>query len=430
MPADIQIAIVGAGAAGLAAAIFTAEARPDLRVVLFDGARSIGAKILVSGGGRCNVTNVQVTSKDFHAPPRLVERVLKRFTEQDTMRWFESMGVPLKQEATGKIFPVSNKARTVLHALLRRCEELGIVIRTQHRIQDIHKTPDHFALETDEGVMTADRIIMATGGKSLPKSGSDGSGWNLMQRLGHTITECDPALVPLVLSESFFHKELSGTSHDVTLTTTSDGRIADRRTGSLLWTHFGVSGPAIMDASRSWIKGQAQGSDATLLLSFFPDQTFEEIDRWLIDEASHDPQKTLVALLSKRLPQRVAKTLCTYVATEMTVSANPHTANVEFSALPISQLTRTARRMLTHILTGLRLPIERTRGWNFAEVTAGGIPLQEININSMESRKIPGLYAVGEILDCDGRIGGFNFQWAWATGYIAGTKVGQGLNPQ
>ncbi|WP_454061836.1 NAD(P)/FAD-dependent oxidoreductase [Candidatus Nitrospira salsa] len=427
MPTNIHIAIVGAGAAGLAAAIFAAEARPDLKIVLFDSARSLGAKILVSGGGRCNVTNAVISAKDFHAPPRIVERVLKRFTKHDTIQWFESLGVSLKQEATGKIFPVSNKARTVLEALLRQCEKLGIEIRTNHRVQGIRKIQQQFQIQTNVGVFTAQRIIMATGGKSLPKSGSDGSGWTVMQHLGHTITDCQPALVPLVLSENFIHKNLSGTSHEAMLSTTVDGKIVDRRTGSVLWTHFGVSGPVIMDASRFWVKGHAQKRLTTQAMSFFPEQTFKDVDRWLLEMSSRDPQKSLVTLLSQRLPQRVAKTLCAYVSKIYSGTTHSSNPDVEISASPINQLPRLTRRVLTHTLTGLQLPIERSRGWNFAEVTAGGIPLQEINVNSMESRKISGLYVVGEILDCDGRIGGFNFQWAWSTGYIAGGKAGQEL---
>ncbi|GJL65273.1 MAG: hypothetical protein NPIRA05_02440 [Nitrospirales bacterium] len=426
MPANTHIAIIGAGAAGLAAAIFAAETRPDLKIVLFDSARSLGAKILVSGGGRCNVTNTVISAKDFHASPRIVERVLKRFTRHDTVQWFESLGVPLKQEATGKMFPVSNKARTVLQALLHRCEELGIEIRTHHRVQAIRKAHRQFQIQTDVEVFTAQRVIMATGGKSLPKSGSDGSGWALIQQLGHTVTECHPALVPLVLSEDFFHKTLSGTSHEARLTTTVDGKIVDRRKGSVLWTHFGISGPGLMDASRFWVKGHAQGSHTTLSMSFFPEQTFEELDRWLLDTAAQQ-QRLLSSLLSQSLPQRVAKALCAYVAQKISFPPESHRPDCELSALPISQLPRSSRRVLARMLTELPLPVERARGWNFAEVTAGGIPLQEVNVNTMESRKIPGLYFVGEILDCDGRIGGFNFQWAWATGFIAGGKVSQGL---
>ena len=217
MPPDIHIAVIGAGAAGLAAAIFAAETRPDLNVVIVDSARTVGAKILVSGGGRCNVTNADVTPKDFHASSHIIKRILKRFNEQATIQWFESLGVALKREPTGKMFPVTNKARSVLTALLGRCTELEIEIKTQHRVQAITKNNQRFHIQTEAGVLTADQVIMATGGKSLPKSGSDGLGWGLAQQFGHTVTQCSPALVPLVLDDSFFHKELSGTSHEVNI---------------------------------------------------------------------------------------------------------------------------------------------------------------------------------------------------------------------
>ena len=428
MSPKAHILIIGGGAAGLAASIFAAEHYPNTRIVVLDGARSIGTKILVSGGGRCNVTNATVTHKDFHAPPRIVQRILKRFNEHDTVQWFESMGVPLKEESTGKIFPVTNKSRSVLSALLRRCEELGVEIKTRHRVSAMTKNNDGYCVEHEKGQIVAERVILATGGKSLPKSGSNGFGWNIAQQLGHTMTKCYPALVPLVLDDQFFHKELSGTSHDATITTTVHGKLVDRRTGSFLWTHFGVSGPVVMDASRYWVKAYEQGLKTTFSLSFFPDQTFDEIDRWLRPSEPNCRRKSLGAFLSQRLPQRVAKTLCTYVGKGLNWQPSHEAIAHDVYSLPIGQLSRQSRRLLTDALTSLSLPVVRIRGWNYAEVTAGGIPLGEINTNSMASRKTPGLFIIGEMLDCDGRIGGFNFQWAWSTGYIAGRSAGENLS--
>ncbi len=427
MSSDCHIAVIGAGAAGLAAAIFAAENYSNLRIVLVDGARTIGAKILVSGGGRCNVTNAAVTSKDFHAPSRIVERILKRFTEHDTRRWLESLGVVLKQEPLGKIFPVTNKSRSVLNSLLRRCDELRIPIKTRHRVTTIEKKNQRFRILTDSGLITAHRVIMATGGKSLPKSGSDGSGWDITRQLGHTVTECYPSLVPFVLHHDFFHKMLSGTSHEVTITTTTEGKIVDRRTGSLLWTHFGVSGPVVMDASRFWVKAHEEGSETTCSISFLPGQTFKEVEQWLMTRSMPDRRKNLSSYLSQKLPQSVAKVLCSHFQTTTFAPPTNQVVIADRSSPTIGELSRPHRRILTHLLTGLPLPIIRSRGWNYAEVTAGGIPLTEINANTMGSRKVPGLYITGEMLDCDGRIGGFNFQWAWSTGYIAGCKAGEGL---
>ena len=209
MDSQFDITIVGGGAAGLAAAIFAAQSGSRLKVGIVDGARKLGAKILVSGGGRCNVTNEHISPNDFHAPKQIVRRILKRLGQQDTVQWFESLGVPLKIETTGKLFPESNSARTVLQALLQQCRSLGITILTQHKVQFISPSTTGFQISHQSGSFVTHRLIMATGGQSLPKTGSDGHGWEMTKKLGHTCTPCYPALVPLVLKDNFFHKELS-----------------------------------------------------------------------------------------------------------------------------------------------------------------------------------------------------------------------------
>ena len=407
MPSDTDIAIIGAGAAGLAAAIVAGETIPNRSIVLLDTAKTMGTKILVSGGGRCNVTNQRVTASDFYGNRKLIERILRRFDEQATVRWFSSLGVPLRTEATGKLFPISNKARTVLDGLLRRCEELGIALLTHHLVQDLTRTGGDFLIQHSQGTLRAKRVILATGGRSLPKTGSDGSGWGLAQQLGHTVTATYPALVPLVLEPAFFHATLSGISHDVTLTTTIAGKTFDRRTGSLLWTHFGISGPVVLDASRVWVRAAAKGETVRLHLHCFPHLSNQDVEKWLMQAASLPGRKLVPTLLAERLPTRVANTL-----------ASMHEPGL--SDTPVNLLSKEARRNLVRTLTNLDLPVIGSRGWNFAEVTAGGVPLEEIYARSMGSRQVPGLYMIGEMLDCDGRIGGFNFQWAWATGYLAG----------
>ncbi len=415
MSQDVDIAIIGAGAAGLAAGIFAAETNPSLRIILLDGAKTIGAKILVSGGGRCNVTNQKVTASDFHGNRRIIDRILRRFDEQATIRWFDSLGVPLKTEATGKLFPVSSKARTVLNALLHRSEELSITLLTQHHVQSITHPRPEFSIQHSQGVLQARHLILATGGCSLPKTGSDGSGWRLVQHLGHTVTYTYPALVPLLLDDSFFHAHLSGISHEVMLTTRVNNQIVDCRIGSLLWTHFGVSGPVVMDASRFWVLAAEQGHNVQLHLNCFPHASHKEVENWLIQTASFSGRKTVQSLLAKRLPTRVASRLAQFLEPDISLTL-------------VNLLPKDTRRNLVHTLTNLSLPVIGSRGWNFAEVTAGGIPLKEFNPSTMASKKVPGLYLIGEMLDCDGRIGGFNFQWAWSTGYIAGTSAAHELS--
>lgn len=413
--ASADIAIIGAGAAGLAAAIFAAESvRPSgsRSIVILDGAKTIGAKILVSGGGRCNVTHEAVELTDFFGNRRIIKNVLAAFSVESTIKWFASMSVELKREETGKLFPVTDRSRTVLNALVERCRERGVAILPDHRVTKIDHLPDSaagFVVHHSQGSLTASRVILATGGRSIPKSGSDGFGYELARSLGHRVTPTVPALVPLVLDDRMFHKNLSGLSQEVELTTVVKGKAFDARTGSLLWTHFGISGPVVMDASRFWCVAREQEEPVTVFGNFVPGQNQEQVRQWLMEQARDNPRRSLGKVLAQRLPQRFTECLLQHAGCD--------------SQTPIAQLPKKDRDHLLSLLTRFPFPIMQDRGWNYAEVTAGGVPLEEVNFRTMESKLVPGLYMVGEILDCDGRIGGFNFQWAWATGYLAGQAV-------
>jgi predicted Rossmann fold flavoprotein len=407
---DADLTIIGGGAAGFASAIFAAESAPaGYRIIVLDGAKTLGAKILVSGGGRCNVTHHQVLPQDFNGSPNIVRNILAAFDADATVRWFESLGVKLKREPTGKLFPVTDSARTIVNVLLRRCEELKIAIHTSSRVTQIlppTAADKSFTIHHTNGILRTFQIILSTGGKSLPRSGSDGSGWDMVQQLGHTMTPTYAALVPLVLAPQMFHAELAGIAQEVELSTFVAGKRIDHRAGSMLWTHFGISGPVVMDASRHWIIAHETGQQPQMQCNLLPGESFERVEQWLIKAAVTRPRATLLNHLAQRLPERVAAALLRHVNIEPATAA--------------AQLSRESRRTLVHALTALVLPVVQHRGWNYAEVTAGGVPLSEIDYRTMQSRKIPGLYLAGEILDCDGRIGGFNFQWAWATGYLAG----------
>lgn len=415
--ARADIAIVGAGAAGLAAAIFAGEAgvpSSSRSIVILDGVKTIGAKILVSGGGRCNVTHEVVAPTDFFGNRRIIKNVLAAFSVEATIKWFASMGVELKREETGKLFPVTDRSRTVLNALVERCRELGVAILPDHRVTKIARIPDSsagFVVHHSHGALTAGRVILATGGRSIPKSGSDGFGYELARRLGHHVTPTVPALAPLVLDGRMFHKNLSGLSQEVELTTVVNGKTLDARTGSLLWTHFGISGPVVMDASRFWCLAQEQGEPVEVYGNFLPGQNQEQVRQSFMEQARDNPRRSLGKTFAQRLPQRFTESLIQHAGCD--------------SQTAIAQLPKKDRDHLLSLLTKFLFPIVQDRGWNYAEVTAGGVPLEEVNFRTMESKLVPGIYLVGEILDCDGRIGGFNFQWAWATGHLAGQAVGQ-----
>lgn len=405
-----DLAIIGGGAAGLASAIFAAEAAPKgRRIVVLDGARMLGAKILVSGGGRCNVTHHEVLPADFNGSRNVVRNILAAFDAAATVRWFASLGVELKREPTGKLFPVADSARAVLGALLRRCEALDVTLRTASRVTQIIPPAGEnapFIVTHTGGSLRCSRVIICTGGRSLPRSGSDGTGWEILRLLGHTVTPTYAALVPLVLAPQMFHAELAGIAQEVELSVFVDGKRIDHRAGSLLWTHFGISGPVVMDASRHWTIAHETGQQPRILCNLLPGENFENVERWLMQSAGARPRASVLTHLAQRLPERVAAALVRHLGID--------------PATPAGQLSRDARRTVVHGLTGLLLTVVQHRGWNYAEVTAGGVPLSEIDYRGMQSRKIPGLHLAGETLDCDGRIGGFNFQWAWATGYLAG----------
>ena len=398
-PTSYDIAVVGAGAAGLTAALFAKRTAPDARVIALDGAPKIGAKILISGGGRCNVTHQTVTADDFNGNRNAIARVLRTFTVEQTIAWLAELGVTLKREETGKLFPTTDRAKTIVDALLKGCE--GVEIRTGAKVASCElRVAGEFWLARRNpklATITAKRVILATGGRSVPKTGSDGHGYALARALGHTVTDTFPALVPLVLAEGHWMTTLSGTSAEVELSVRSEtGRVLARHRGSMLFTHFGLSGPVVLDVSRHWI-----ATHGSLFVNFLPDETFESLD----EKLRQNPR----SVLRGKLPQRLVDVLL------------PPTASRQPPA-------KDDRRKLVHALLATPVPVIRDRGFDYAEVTAGGVPLSEIDLSTMASRRCDGLYLCGEILDVDGRIGGFNFQWAWASGRLAGVHAARTLH--
>jgi predicted Rossmann fold flavoprotein len=401
------IAVVGAGAAGLAAAIFAARrgARP---IVALDGARRLGAKILVSGGGRCNVTNRVVTERDFRGGSRnVVRRLLRAFPAEAAVDFFREIGVSLHEEEDGKLFPDSNRARTVLDALVGEAQRRGVSIETRHRVTAVAREGRGFRLETSQGPVSADEVVLATGGLSLPKTGSDGLGYTFAESLGHTLAPRTPALAPLVL-DGRFHAGLAGVSQEVELTIRGGRPVRQR--GALLWTHFGVSGPAALDASRHWHRSVRDETAVRVTANLVPDRDWAVLEASLLASARESPRLALKTALASWLPTAVAE------AIPKALGIDPDTR--------LGRLTRDARRSVVRALVEWELPVRDSRGWNFAEATAGGVRLDEIEPATMASRRTPGLFLVGEMLDVDGRLGGFNFQWAWSTGWAAGHGLG------
>jgi predicted Rossmann fold flavoprotein len=409
----VDLAVVGAGAAGLATAIFTARLCPGAKVCALDGARTLGAKILVSGGGRCNVTNSVVGETDFWGGRRaVIRRVLRSFSAQDAVAFFREIGVALHEEPGGKLFPDSGRARTVLDALLAEARGREVRLLTDHRVLGVERDSEGFTIETSQGRLAARRVALATGGLSLPKTGSDGSGYRFASHLGHSIVSPTPALAPLLL-DGGFHTPLAGVSCEAEITVRAEGLRPQRLRGPLLWTHFGISGPVALDASRHWHRARALGQGVTLFASFLPGTGFEAAERLLLDLASARPRTALQNALAILLPSSMAAAVVKELGADGTT--------------PLAQLPRDTRRRLVHALIEWPLPVRDSRGYGFAEVTAGGVPLAEIDPATMESRRCQGLLLVGEILDVDGRLGGFNFQWAWSSAWVAACGLAASL---
>ncbi|MBX6314167.1 MAG: NAD(P)/FAD-dependent oxidoreductase [Isosphaeraceae bacterium] len=427
-----EVAVLGAGAAGLCAAIRAAERGRS--VVLLEKNRRPGVKILMSGGTRCNITNarglrnLRVVSGpiDPAYDPRqargarsiqeafgpvggkFLGPALKALGVEQTIQLFESEGVATKVEANGKVFPVSDKATDVLAALLRRLERSGANLRTSCPAQGVQPIEEGFEVATPAGPIRARRVIVAVGGQSYPGCGTTGDGYAIARRFGHTIREPRPALVPIRVAAGWV-SGLSGLAvPDARAAVIGpSGTLLQERREAILFAHFGLTGPAILDISRA-VARHDDPERLTLSLDFTPDERAEALDAWL-QAASRAGRPSVAGLLAERIPRRLAEAL------------------LSASEIPVDrigpELTRDERRRLVAALKGLRLPIGGTLGFAKAEVTSGGVALDEINPETLESRLQPGLHFVGEVLDLDGLIGGYNFQAAWSTGWLAGESV-------
>lgn len=436
----VDIGIVGVGAAGMMAAIFAGREAAMLgkpvKIAALDGASKLGAKILVAGGGRCNVTHDVVTQEDYAGSSmNAIRNVLRSFSVDETIAFFADLGVQLKREDTGKLFPVTDKARTVLDALLREMKRVNVDTMTGCRVSGIQRVSgdgksdqEGFEIQYTIGQavhqLHARQLILATGGKALPRTGSDGLGYHFARDLGHHVTDTTPALVPLVLEKNHWLTSLSGLAFDVEIQLLqANGKRLHHQAGPMLCTHFGISGPAPMDISRHWLAARAHDPNIRLVVNFTKgfnaSDTYlssDQCHQWLQQAFEQNAKRKLIDLFTNTpLPKRFIETLIRHAST-----CEPHTL--------AGQINKQQRQKLVHALTQLPLPVIKDRGYTFAEVTAGGVPLDEVVLKTMASRKSEGLYLCGEILNVDGRIGGYNFQWAWCTGRLAGLAATRALN--
>ncbi len=393
--------VIGAGAAGLMASIELAEYGRS--TLLLDSQKQVGAKILMSGGTRCNVTNRAVTEKDYCSEhPKVVRNILRFFPPEETITFFKKIDVPLIEEKKGQCYPKTQRAKTVLEGLLKKVKDVGVILKTENKVTKISKGSLGYAVYVGNTMYDSKSVIIATGGLSYPNTGSDGSGYKIAKKYAHTTVATSPALTPLRMNKNIW-TSLMGVSVKTTLTLRVDGKKHLEKETDLLFTHFGVSGLGVLDLSRHWLR--KRGDHAVVLNACFLKGVQEALDVFVVKY----PKKNIKSFLNEYFPQRFSTAVLTYLDLESSIS--------------VLQLAKINRKKLIAFLEAYELPITGAVGYGKAEVTAGGISFKEVHSKTLESKHSPGLFFCGEILDVDGRIGGFNFQWAWASGVVAAKGV-------
>jgi len=381
--------------------------------VLIEKNRRPGVKILMSGGTRCNLTHATDNRgivEAFGPNGRFLHSALAALSVEDTVALFESLGVRTKVEASGKVFPVSNRATDVLDALLGRLRRSGADLRLGEPAVDIGADQAGFRVRTPGNEFIGRRVILTVGGRSYPASGTSGDGYRIAARFGHTIVPPRPALTPVTTSEPWVAPLRGVTLPDVQLSIWDGAKKLAHRRGSLLFAHFGLTGPVALDLSRV-VSGHPEPKTLRLEIDLLPGMSANELDSFLQRESLTSGRKQLANVLAEHLSHRLCETLLTLTSLHVDRKA--------------AGLTRSDRTALVEITKKLAVPVTGTLGFEKAEVTAGGVALDEVDSRTMQSKKQPGLFIAGEVLDLDGPIGGFNFQSAWSTGWLAGTRAAE-----
>ena len=402
--------IIGAGPAGIMAAIRAAE--NGAAVTLYEKNNSLGRKLRITGKGRCNLTNLADTNeiiKNIPGNGKFLYSALQNFSAEDTINFFESLGLKTKVERGNRVFPESDNAADVIDALTKRLAILNVDVKLNSRVDNIFTNGNKIiGVEVHKKFVDADAVILATGGASYPATGSTGDGFKFAKSLGHTVTKILPALVPLEVEEDFV-KDLQGLSlKNVRVTLKADGKIIDEIFGEMLFTHFGVSGPIILTLSRAVAKLLDEKFFVELVINLKPALTPEQLDARILRDFQKFKHKAIKNALVELLPARLIEPILdlSYIDEDK----------------KIDSITKEERRRLIENLRGLTLTVTKTRPIDEAIVTAGGVDVKEVNPKTMESKLIKGLFIVGEVLNIDGNTGGFNLQAAWATGNAIGIK--------
>ena len=395
----MNVCVIGGGAAGMLAALTAAE--NGHRVLLLERQSRVGRKLLATGNGRCNLSNYHVSPAHYHGGAGFCDFALSQFDVGETLQYFASLGLLTVSEASGRIYPMSNMAGSVLDVLRYALERPEIDLQTGQTVTAVRKMPEGFSVKTETDTFSARCLILAAGGAAGSKVGGGMDGYRLAKSLGHHRTALYPSLVQLK-TDPTYPRALKGVKAQCGISICRGSQVLARNSGEVLFTEYGVSGPAIFDLSRSVSAG---GSDLTCLLNFFPDWEEAEVLHWLSQRqaamTAHEASTLLTGSCHTRLGQMICK-------------------SAGFTNQRAAGLTRDDLRRIARQATHFALPITGTCGFDQAQVTAGGLDTSEFDPRTLQSRLVPGLYACGELLDIDGDCGGYNLQWAWSSGRLAG----------
>ncbi len=395
--------VIGGGAAGLVASIAVASA--GCEALVLECEESPGKKLLITGGGHCNLAHIKATEKDFNSGNlRAVRNILSAFPVRKVKEFFRQIDVDLVRDADGKIFPGTRRAATVVRALVSECRRLGVGIETSRPAERIKRNNGVFTISGSGFVRKARTLIVATGGLSYPHTGSRGDGYSFAESFGHSVVPVLPSLVPLTTRDPDWQK-LAGVSIDVRLSLVDGGKVIAGSKGPLLFTHQGFSGPAAMDLSGIWLRMKEQ-KNISIIADFIPGAGNEELLSRFASGSERQPTARVKKILAVFLPER----FCEIFLKKSGID-------------PDKQVAHCSKKEREKILAALRrfsLPVCGVLGYDKAEVTSGGVALDELDPRTLGSKIVPGLFFAGEVLDVDGRIGGFNLHWAWASGYVTG----------
>ena len=396
------IAIIGAGASGMMAALTAAE-QPDNQILLFERQARPGRKLMATGNGRCNLTNRGAAPEHYHSEtPGFVDAALAAFPPEETLAWFQARGLLTVTEESGRVYPLSNAANSVLDVLRFALQRPNITLRSGEPVTAVRRRSGGFVVETESDRVDADCVIIACGGAAGAKLGGVRDGYTLLQSLGHRRTALHPALVQLT-TEPDYPRALKGVRADARLTLSAGRAVLARTSGEVQFTEKGVSGPAVFDLSRAAATG---GAGLTLAIDFLRGYAAKDVLALLQQRREAAPELDAGELLTGAVHNRVGKMVLRYARLS--------------TGRPLRDVTDDELKAVVRACKTFVLPVKGTEGFENAQVTAGGIRADEFDPQTLESRLVPGLFACGEVLDVDGDCGGYNLQWAWASGRKAG----------